>query len=95
MHKKVGVINEKIPPEGIPTLTKWWGLCGHVTPRAMLAVAYVIGRAFHARQVKGNDPDKNGYPVPPGWGFGEGLTPPHSKKLIVTKVEKKEKAGWI
>jgi hypothetical protein len=22
---------------------------------------------------------------PPGWGFGVGLTTPHSKKLIVTK----------
>jgi hypothetical protein len=28
-------------------------------------------------------------------GFGMGLTTPHSKKLIVTKFEKKEKAGWI
>jgi hypothetical protein len=30
---------------------------------------------------------KRGYPGPPGWGFGVGLTTPHSKKLIVTKVE--------
>jgi hypothetical protein len=36
---------------------------------------------------------KKGYPGPPGWGFGEGLTPPHSKKLIVTKVEKKGKSS--
>jgi hypothetical protein len=59
-------------------------------PRAMLAVAYATGRASHARQVKGDDPDKKGYTVPPGWGFGVGLTTPHSKKLI-TKVEKREK----
>jgi hypothetical protein len=34
---------------------------------------------------------KKGYPGPPGWGFGVGLTTPHSKKLIVTKVEQREK----
>jgi len=32
----------------------------------MLAVAYATGRAFHARQVKGDDPEKKGYPGPPG-----------------------------
>jgi hypothetical protein len=40
-----------------------------------------------ARQVKGDDPDKKGCPGPSGWGFGVGLTTPHSKKLV-TKVEK-------
>jgi hypothetical protein len=40
----------------------------------------------HAKQVKGDDPDKKGYPGPPGWGFGVGLTIPHSKKRICTKV---------
>jgi hypothetical protein len=60
-------------------------------PRAMLAVAYATDRASHARQVKGGGPDKKGYPGPPGWGFGVGLTTPHSKELIVTKVEKRKK----
>jgi hypothetical protein len=60
-------------------------------PRAMLAVAYDTGRASHARQVKGDDPDKKGYPGPPGWVFGVGLTTPDSKKIIVTKVEQSEK----
>jgi hypothetical protein len=60
-------------------------------PRAMLALAYATGRASHARQVKGDDQDKKGYAGPPGWGFGMGLTTPHSKKLIVTKVEKTKK----
>jgi hypothetical protein len=59
-------------------------------PRAMLAVANATGGASHARQVKGNDPDKKGYPGTPGWGFGVGLTTPHSK-LIVTKVEQRKK----
>jgi hypothetical protein len=59
--------------------------------RAMLVVAYATGRASHARQVKCDDPDKKGYPDPPGWGFGVGLTTPHSKKPIVMKVEKRKK----
>jgi hypothetical protein len=64
--------------------------------RAMLAVAYATGRASHARQFKGDDPDKKGYPGPPVWEFGVGLTTPHSKKLIVTKVEQRKKLdGFI
>jgi hypothetical protein len=59
-------------------------------PTAMLAVAYATGRASHVRQVKDDDPYKKGYPGPPGWGFGVGLTTPHSKKLIITKVEKRK-----
>jgi hypothetical protein len=59
-------------------------------PRAMLAVAYATGRASNARQVKGDDPDKKGNPGPPGWGFGVKVTTPDSKKLIVTKVEKRK-----
>jgi hypothetical protein len=60
-------------------------------PRVMLAVAYATGRASHARQVKGDDTDKKGYPGPPGWGFVVGLTTPHCKKLIVTKGEQRKK----
>jgi hypothetical protein len=63
-------------------------------PRAMLAVAYATGRASHARQVKGDDPDKTGYPGPPGGGFGVGLTTPHSKKTHCYESRTKEKAGW-
>jgi hypothetical protein len=57
----------------------------------MLVVAYATGRASHARQVKGEDPDKKGYPDPPGCGFGVGSTTPYSKQLIVTKVEQRKK----
>jgi len=39
-------------------------------PRAMLAVACATGRGSHARQVKGDDPDKKRYPDPPDWGVG-------------------------
>jgi len=60
----------------------------------MLAVAYATGRASHARQVKGDDPDKKGYPGPPGWGFGVGLTtPPNNKKNYWCESRAKEKAG--
>jgi hypothetical protein len=52
----------------------------------------VVGLVLsHARQVKGDDPDKKGYPGPPGWGFGVGLTAQHSKKCIVMKVEQRKK----
>ena len=58
----------------------------------MLVVGYTTGRASHARQNKGDDPDKKGYPDPPGWGFGVGLSNAHrKKKIIVTKEEKRKK----
>ena len=55
----------------------------------MLAVVYATGRASHARQVKGDDQDTKGYPGPPGWGFGMGLTTPQNKTLIVMKVKQR------
>jgi len=54
----------------------------------MLVVAYATGRASHARQVKGDDPDKNEHPGPPGWAFGVGLTNPHSKQIFLRKSRK-------
>ena len=63
-------------------------------------VAYATGRASHARQVKGDDPDKEGYPGPPGWWFGVGLTTPPSKKTYWYESRAKEKLdrlnddGW-
>jgi len=50
-------------------------------PRAMLAVPNATGRVYHARQVKGDDPDKEGYPGPPGRGLGVKLTSPPHKKI--------------
>ena len=60
--------------------------------RAMLVVAYATGRASHARQVKGDDPDEKGYPGPPGWGLGMRLTTSFCKKNIVTKPQAEAKA---
>jgi len=58
--------------------------------RAMLAVTYATGRASHAGQVKTDDPDKKGYPGPPGWGFGVGLTTSHGKKTYCYESRTKE-----
>jgi len=64
--------------------------------RAMLAVVYATGRASHARQVKGDDPDKKGCPGPPGWEFGVGLTTPPSKKKKNVLLRKSNKGKiWI
>ena len=43
-------------------------------PESYAGSSIVTGRAFHAGQVESNDPDKNGYSGPPGWGLGVGLT---------------------
>jgi hypothetical protein len=57
-------------------------------------VEYATGRASHARQVKSDDPDRKGYPGPPGWGFGVGLTTPHIKKTYCYESRKKGKS-WL
>jgi hypothetical protein len=45
-----------------------------------MAVVYASDRASNARQVKGDDPDKNGYPSPPVRGLGVGpSTPPRTE----------------
>jgi hypothetical protein len=53
-----------------------------MNPRAMLAVAYGTGRAFHARQVKGDDPDEKGYLGPLSLCLGVGLTTTHRKNNL-------------
>jgi hypothetical protein len=56
-----------------------------MNPRVMLAVAYATGRACHARQVKGDDQDEKGYPGPPDWGLGAGLTTLPCKNYTIEK----------
>jgi hypothetical protein len=56
-------------------------------PRAMLVVACATGRASHARQVKGDDPDKKGYPGLPGWGLDVRLTTSPRKKILLRNLK--------
>jgi hypothetical protein len=51
---------------------------------------YAGGRFSYAGQVKGDDPDKKGYPGPPRGGLGEGLTTSPRKPVRVAKPEKKQ-----
>jgi len=62
-------------------------------PRAMLVVAYATGRASHAREVTGDDPDKQGCPGPSGWGLGVQLTTPPRKNNTITKPQEKAKVN--
>jgi len=52
----------------------------------MLVVAYATGRVFNSKGVKGDDPDKRGYPGTPGCGLGVGLQP-HTVKIISSETE--------
>jgi hypothetical protein len=39
-------------------------------PESYADGSVATGRVPHAGQVKGDDPDEQGYPGPPGWGLG-------------------------
>jgi hypothetical protein len=41
-----GYSSSPSPLENITTLASWWGFCGHMTLRAILAVAYATGTAL-------------------------------------------------
>jgi len=56
----------------------------------MLAVAYATGKVSHAREIKGDDPDKKGYPAPRVWGLGVRLTTSPRKNNIVAKPQGNE-----
>jgi hypothetical protein len=60
----------------------------------MLAVAYATGRVCHARQVKGDDPDKKKYPGPPGWDLGVRLTTPAHKKTLLWNLKEMKLDGY-
>jgi hypothetical protein len=58
-------------------------------PESYAGGSIATGRAPHARQVEGDNPDKKGYHGPRGWGLGMGITSPH-KKYLVEKLSKLE-----
>ena len=57
--------------------------CAHSNdPESYAGGSVATGRATHAGQVKGEHPDKERYPGPPGWGLGVPLaTAPRKKKI--------------
>jgi hypothetical protein len=48
-------------------------------PESYAGGSVATGRATHAEQVKGYEPDEEGYPGPPGWGLGVRLTTSNRK----------------
>ena len=46
------------------------GLAWSNDPESCAGGSVATGRVSQARQVRGDDPDKKGYPGPPGWGLG-------------------------
>jgi hypothetical protein len=76
------------PPQRYPYFVIVVGLVWSNDPESYAGSSVATGRASHARQVEGDDPDKKGYPGPPSWGLGVGLTTPHHKKCYVEKLLK-------
>jgi len=56
-------------------------------PESYAGGSIATGRATHAGQVKGEHPDKERYPGPPGWGLGVLLATAPRKKSIAAKVQ--------
>jgi len=50
------------------------GLAWSIDPESCAGNSDAAGMTSHARQVKGDDPDKKGYPTPPSSGLGVRLT---------------------
>ena len=61
-------------------MKQWWGLCG---PEGYAGSSVATSRASHAREVKGDDPDKEGHPGPSSWGLGVALTTPTHKIYLL------------
>jgi hypothetical protein len=69
----------KIMPRRYPYFDVVDWLARSYEPESYVGGSVATGGASHARQVKGDDPDEKGYPCPPGWGLGVGLTTTHRK----------------
>jgi hypothetical protein len=62
------------PTERYPYFDVVVGLVWSNDPESYAGSSDATGMASRAIQVKGDDPDKKGYPGPPGWGLGVRLT---------------------
>ena len=56
-------------------------------PESYAGASIATGRVTLAGQVKGEHPDKERYPGPPGWGLGVLLATSHCKKSVDAKVQ--------
>ena len=74
-----------IPARRYPYFDVVVGLVWSTDPESYVGGGVATGRASHARQVKGDDPDKKGYPDPPAWG---GAHNPIPQKCFVEKLLK-------
>jgi hypothetical protein len=68
-------------PRRYPYFDVMVGLTWSCDPESYSGGRVAAGRVSHAGQVKGDDSDKKGYPGPPGWELGAGLTAPPCIKL--------------
>jgi hypothetical protein len=64
-------------------------------PTAMLAVAYAAGRSSHARQVKGDDPEKKGIHWSSRLGVWHEANNPNQEKNYILMKPQGNEAGRI
>lgn len=62
-------------------------------PESYTGSSVATSRVSHARQVKGEDPGKKGYPVPPGRKLGLRMTTSPHNKCPVEKLLKLDTDG--
>jgi hypothetical protein len=65
-HKTV----TNLSPRTYPYSEEVVGIAWSDDPASYVGGSVAVGRVFHVRQVKGDDPDKKGYPGPSVWGVG-------------------------
>jgi hypothetical protein len=87
------------PPQRYHFFDAVVGLVWSNDPKSYTGSSVATGRVSHARQVKGDGPDKKGCPGPPGWGLGVGqTTPPNNTYLLRNfnqslEIKKKKPGG--